>query len=174
MQAQAFLDSLTADPLEAENLVHVQDLPARAPSVAPFPEDLPRRLIKLFSFQEDIVLDPFPYNGGTTTNLALWAGVPVVTLAGDRPTSRCGMMILSALGLDELVATTTEQYIGIAEQLSKDRRHLVEISLSLRERYLRSPLIDSKSFADNFQQALLSIWALHLAGGNNDSATISE
>jgi len=122
----------------------------------------------------DIVLDPFPYNGGTTTNLALWAGVPVVTLAGDRPTSRCGMMILSALGLDELVATTTEQYIGIAEQLSKDRRHLVEISLSLRERYLRSPLIDSKSFADNFQQALLSIWALHLAGGNNDSATISE
>jgi DEAD/DEAH box helicase domain-containing protein len=45
VQAQAFLDSLTADSLEAENLVHVQDLPARAPSVAPFPGDLPELLV---------------------------------------------------------------------------------------------------------------------------------
>jgi DEAD/DEAH box helicase domain-containing protein len=45
MQAQAFLDSLTADPLEAENLVHVQVLPARTPVVTPFPDDVPELLV---------------------------------------------------------------------------------------------------------------------------------
>jgi DEAD/DEAH box helicase domain-containing protein len=45
MQAQAFLDSLTADPLEAENLVHVQELPARAPAPLPFPDDLPELVV---------------------------------------------------------------------------------------------------------------------------------
>jgi DEAD/DEAH box helicase domain-containing protein len=49
MHAQAFLDSLTADPLEAENLVHVQELPARTPQVAPFPEGLPELLVSRLS-----------------------------------------------------------------------------------------------------------------------------
>ena len=49
MHAQAFLDSLTADPLEAENLVHVQELPARTPQVAPFPEGLPDLLVSRLS-----------------------------------------------------------------------------------------------------------------------------
>ncbi|MDP9184486.1 MAG: DEAD/DEAH box helicase [Actinomycetota bacterium] len=49
MQAQAFLDSLTADPLEAENLVHVQELPARASVVSPFPDDLPELLVSRLS-----------------------------------------------------------------------------------------------------------------------------
>jgi DEAD/DEAH box helicase domain-containing protein len=49
VRAQAFLDSLTADPLEAENLVHVQELPARAPQVSPFPEDLPELLVSRLS-----------------------------------------------------------------------------------------------------------------------------
>ncbi len=49
MRAQAFLDSLTADPLEAENLVHVQELPARSPQVSPFPEDLPELLVSRLS-----------------------------------------------------------------------------------------------------------------------------
>jgi len=49
MHAQAFLDSLTADPLEAENLVHVQELPARTPQVVPFPEGLPELLVSRLS-----------------------------------------------------------------------------------------------------------------------------
>jgi DNA modification methylase len=46
--------------------------PAKAKSVghpAPFPEELPRRLIKLYSFYGDTVLDPF-VGSGTTTRVA--------------------------------------------------------------------------------------------------------
>ncbi|MFL5791394.1 MAG: DEAD/DEAH box helicase, partial [Actinomycetota bacterium] len=49
MEAQAFLDSLTADPAEADNLVHVEDLPARDPKPLPFPEDLPDVLVSRLS-----------------------------------------------------------------------------------------------------------------------------
>jgi DEAD/DEAH box helicase domain-containing protein len=49
MQAQAFLDRLTADPAEADNLVHVEDLPARDPKPLPFPEDLPEVLVSRLS-----------------------------------------------------------------------------------------------------------------------------
>ena len=49
MQAQAFLDSLTADPAEADNLVHVEDLPARDPKPLPFPDDLPEVLVSRLS-----------------------------------------------------------------------------------------------------------------------------
>ena len=37
---------------------------------AMFPEELPRRLMKLFSYKHDIVLDPF--NGAGTTSLVAW------------------------------------------------------------------------------------------------------
>jgi DEAD/DEAH box helicase domain-containing protein len=49
MEAQAFLDSLTADPAEADNLVHVEHLPARDPSHCPFPDDLPEVLVSRLS-----------------------------------------------------------------------------------------------------------------------------
>ena len=59
----------------------------------------------------DIALDPFPYNGGVTTCDALWMGVPVVTLAGVRATSRGGVAILSNVRLPQLIARSREQLI---------------------------------------------------------------
>ncbi len=68
--------------------------------------------------QLDIVLDTFPWAGGTTTCDALWMGVPVVTLAGKTSVGRGGVSILSTLGLPELVARRSEDdYIQIAARL---------------------------------------------------------
>ena len=64
--------------------------------------------------QIDVALDPFPYGGGTTTCDALWMGVPVVSLAGQTAVGRGGVSILSNVGLPELVAQDSEQYVRIA------------------------------------------------------------
>ncbi|MBE0475439.1 tetratricopeptide repeat protein, partial [Rhodoferax sp.] len=48
--------------------------------------------------QIDIALDPFPYNGGTTTMHSLWMGVPVIALAGEQPVARLCAAHLSRVG----------------------------------------------------------------------------
>ncbi|HEX8913330.1 MAG TPA: tetratricopeptide repeat protein, partial [Humisphaera sp.] len=68
----------------------------------------------------DVVLDPFPYNGTTTTCEALWMGVPVIALAGNRHAARVGVSILTAAGLTEFIAPNAEAYARAAVTLAKD------------------------------------------------------
>ncbi|MBV8780087.1 MAG: tetratricopeptide repeat protein [Phycisphaerae bacterium] len=95
----------------------------------------------------DIALDPFPYNGTTTTCDAMWMGVPVITLAGNTHVSRVGCSLLHAVGLDEMVADSSQQYLDIAAALAEDGERLKQIRGGLRDRMIRSPLGDVESFA---------------------------
>jgi protein O-GlcNAc transferase len=72
----------------------------------------------------DVMLDTFPYTGGTTTCHALWMGVPVVSLVGSSAPSRGGASLLRAIGLDELVVDTPEQYLDTACSLAGDPERL--------------------------------------------------
>ena len=110
----------------------------------------------------DLALDPFPYNGGTTTCDALWMGVPVATLAGDRPLGRAGVSLLTNVGLESWIARDMDEYIKLAAQAPGRLNELVELRKTLRLRMLRSPLMDAHGFAREFEDLLRSLWMEHV------------
>lgn len=106
----------------------------------------------------DIALDPFPYNGVTTTCEALWMGIPVVVLAGKTHAGRVGASLLSHLGLKELICQTIADYVDTATRLVSDLEHLAQLRRELRTRMMLSPLLDARRFTDNLEQAYLAMW----------------
>ena len=106
----------------------------------------------------DITLDPFPYAGGTTTCDALWMGVPVVSLAGHTAVGRGGLSILNNIGLPELVAHNTKEYVDTATRLAGDHARLSELRQTLRTRMQSSPLMDANRFARNVEAAYCGMW----------------
>ncbi len=106
----------------------------------------------------DLCLDPFPYNGHTSTLDALWMGVPVITLAGRTGVGRGGVSILSNVGLPELIAATPEQYVTIAVELAGDRSRLSELRAGLRPRMQSSPLVDGPGYAADVVAAFRAMW----------------
>jgi predicted O-linked N-acetylglucosamine transferase (SPINDLY family) len=111
----------------------------------------------------DIALDPFPYNGTATTCEALWMGVPVVTLAGDRHGSRVGASLLESLGLRDWVATDASTYVDIAAAHAADLARLESLRARLRERMAGSPLCDATAFARKVEAAYRTMWRAWVA-----------
>jgi protein O-GlcNAc transferase len=109
----------------------------------------------------DIALDNYPYNGVTTTCESLYVGVPVVSLYGRNGVSRSGLSILGTLRLDELAASTPEQYVDIAVELGSDLSRLEQLRASLRSRFEQSSLSDETRFAANFEDLLRTAWQQH-------------
>ena len=104
----------------------------------------------------DIALDPLPFNGGTTTLQALWQGVPVLTLPGERMAARSGLSILSALGLDTLVARDADDFVRIATMLAGDAAGRAGLRASMRTRMEDAGLCDARRFAGAFSDLLES------------------
>jgi predicted O-linked N-acetylglucosamine transferase (SPINDLY family) len=117
----------------------------------------------------DLALDPFPFNGHTTTCDALWQGVGVVSLAGTTYASRFGSSALVTLGLDDLVATTQEDYVSIAVRLAQDRSRLADLRGALRERMRGSPLLDAVGFTRELEAAYRAMWCGWCVGDSTAS-----
>jgi len=106
----------------------------------------------------DIGLDTYPYHGTTTTCEALWMGVPVVTLEGDRHVSRVGVSLLRAAGVPELIASNDDAFVEIAVGLANDPARTARYRETLRERVRSSPLTDAPAFAARYGAALRAMW----------------
>jgi protein O-GlcNAc transferase len=91
----------------------------------------------------------------------------VVTLRGDRPTGRVGASLLTAAGLEDLVADNPESYLRKAADLGKDVRRLAELRFGLRDRMRASPLCDEAGFARSMEQAYRSMWHAWCAAGDH-------
>ena len=106
----------------------------------------------------DIALDPFPFNGHTTTCEALWMGVPVVTLAGRLFADRVGVSLLTAVSLPELVARTPEDYVQLAVELASDVPRLETVRGVLREHVAQSTLCDVQGYREALGTAYREAW----------------
>jgi protein O-GlcNAc transferase len=106
----------------------------------------------------DIALDPFPYNGVTTTCEAIWMGVPVITLAGDSMVRRIGVSMLSRVGLFEYIASTVLEYFSLAVELALNADRLSDLRQELRPLMAASRLCDVKAFTLEVEENYRLIW----------------
>ena len=108
----------------------------------------------------DIALDTFPYTGGVTTCEALYMGVPVISLYGNRHGTRFGLSILTNVGLEELAVDSFDKYVERAIELAGDWDLLKILRKNLRGMMKRSPLMDSANYARAVGEALAAILAM--------------
>jgi predicted O-linked N-acetylglucosamine transferase (SPINDLY family) len=112
----------------------------------------------------DIALDPFPFGGGTTTAEALWMGVPVVTLRGDRWVGRMSAGMLATIGLGDLVAADEDSYVTTAVALADDLPRLDALHAGLRGMVEASAFCDGPGFARGLEAAYRGMWRAWCAG----------
>ena len=106
----------------------------------------------------DIALDPFPYGGVISTCEALWMGVPVVSLMGERVLGRYGGVFLEAVGLPELAAADVDRYVESAAGIAEDLPRLAALRATLRQRMVASRLCDGPAFARAIEGAYRRMW----------------
>jgi len=106
----------------------------------------------------DVALDPFPYNGLTITLDALWMGVPVVTLAGRLAVQRAGVSVLTAAGLQGLIARNPEDYLKLALRMAEVARQSSGLRGTIREALQGSALMDEGGLVRSLEEAYRAMW----------------
>lgn len=106
----------------------------------------------------DIALDTFPYNGTTTTCEALWMGVPVLTVTGNRHATCVGKSLLMAVELGEWVADSQQDYVSRAVKHACGADSSVTPRRALRHRVQCSPLCDYQGFTHRLEALYLDRW----------------
>jgi predicted O-linked N-acetylglucosamine transferase (SPINDLY family) len=112
----------------------------------------------------ELFLDTFTFNASTTALDALWAGLPVLTVAGPHFHSRIAAGYVSAVGMPELVCPDRDSYRARAIELAFDREALAALAAKLARTRLSAPLFDGKRFVGHLESAYRSMWRRFCAG----------
>jgi predicted O-linked N-acetylglucosamine transferase (SPINDLY family) len=110
----------------------------------------------------DIALDPFPYNGGSTSFEASWMGCPLLTKKGKTFLSRCGESININLNMREMIVEDEQDYINKAIQIANNKETLLDLRKRLLLNSRKSNLFNAKLFSENFYQMLLDMKKIYL------------
>jgi protein O-GlcNAc transferase len=114
--------------------------------------------------QVDLVLDSWPYTGGTTTNYALAMGVPVVTLRGPGRAHCQSAGVLGRIGLHDWVADDVDDFVVVAVRQAQDAAGLARLRAGLRARWRDTPLRQPASVASGLEKAVRVMWQRWCAG----------
>lgn len=133
----------------------------------------PRREFLAGYGEVDVALDPFPYSGGLTTLEALWMGVPVVTLGGDRFCARHSVTHLASAGLSDLAVDGPDAYVAMAAALVSDPAGLAALRAGLRERLAASPALDGLRFTRALEAGYGVMWQRFTAGQGRASFSLN-
>ncbi|EKM0377534.1 methyltransferase regulatory domain-containing protein [Cronobacter turicensis] len=121
----------------------------------------------------DILLDAFPYTGGTTTNHGAWMGVPTLTLCGETMAGRQGVETMNGYGLPEFVANDKADYVEKALSWQGRFEELNAIRLSMRSR-IPTDNADGFRVADTFEKGLREAWKIYCTGEAPRSFFVEE
>lgn len=122
----------------------------------------------------DLFLDTLPINAHTTASDALWAGLPVLTCAGDTFASRVAGSLLHAAGLSELVTSSLQEYEDKALALAMDIVALKGIRERLQTTKRKVPLFDIGRFVTHIDSAYQIMHARWLAGEAAESFAVQR
>jgi len=112
----------------------------------------------------DLFLDTLPFNAHATAADALWAGLPVLTCAGDAHPARLAGSILTAAGLPELITGSLGEYEARAIALARDPQALLALRTRLKREGEASLLFDTPRFARALEAAYREMWRRYAAG----------
>jgi len=122
----------------------------------------------------DLFLDTFPFNAHVTASDALWAGCPVLTLAGQTFVSRVAGSLLRAMGLLELITTSLEAYQAMALRLARDADLLADLRARLAANRKTSRLFDAGQFVRNLEKAYVAMWETYRSGAGPRHFAVPE
>jgi predicted O-linked N-acetylglucosamine transferase (SPINDLY family) len=112
----------------------------------------------------DLFLDTEPYNAGTTASDALWAGLPVLTCAGEAFAARVAASLLRAIDLPELITSGPREYEDRAVELAVNPGRLAAIRQKLEDHRLTTPLFDVQQFTRHLEAAYAAAFERYQAG----------
>jgi protein O-GlcNAc transferase len=107
----------------------------------------------------DLALDTRVVGGAATTSDALWAGIPIVTLQGNHFASRMSASLLKAIGLEELITTTLDEYEALAVRLGNDRLQLDNMRRRLAHNRTSTHLFNTATEVGALEKGLEAMWA---------------
>ena len=106
----------------------------------------------------DVILDTFPYPGGTTTCESLFMGTPVIAMEGNSFIERNSANILKNSNLNEFIVKNKTEYFELDKNFKEIFKNKYINKKKIRNKFLKSSIMDSSQFSDDFKSKIRSVW----------------